>query len=93
MPVYSELVNPDYKKIKTVIAWAMMTDYFFYTFIAIVGYVSTFNFTNTIVTERPPLNGKDGLPRQKDIGMLIGNMGICIIMIASVPVNYHPFRH
>jgi len=63
LPVYSELVNPDVKKIKTVIAWAMMTDYFFYTFIAIVGYLSTFNLTNNIVTERTPLNGKDGLPR------------------------------
>jgi amino acid permease len=46
MPVYSELVNPNYKRISKVINRSMVTDMIFYMVIAGSGYLSTFNSTS-----------------------------------------------
>ena len=40
MPVYSELVRPNYRRIKTVITRALLTDFVFYLLIANAGYFS-----------------------------------------------------
>jgi amino acid permease len=88
MPVYSELVNPNFRRIKKVIFRSMITNMVFYMIIAVSGYMSTFNATNSVVVERYPLDGHD-----KDYFMLVGAMGIILIMVASLPVNYHPWRY
>lgn len=63
-------------------------DLFFYLIIATAGYFSTFNATNTVVSTRKPLDGSD-----KDYAMIFGALGVCLIMVVSQPVNYHPWRH
>ena len=88
MPVYSELVNPNFRRIKKVITRSLLTDMFFYMIIGVAGYMSTFNYTQSIVVERPPLEGYS-----KDYYMLVGALAICLIMVASLPVNYHPWRY
>jgi len=88
MPVYSELVNPNFKRISKVIVRSLITDMFFYMIIGVAGYMSTFNYTQSIVVERKPLEGYD-----RDYYMLVGAACICLIMVASLPVNYHPWRY
>jgi amino acid permease len=88
MPVYSELVNPNYRRIAKVIRRSLLVDMFFYIVIGVAGYMSTFNETQSIVVERDPLNGY-----KRDYYMLVGAIGICLIMVASLPVNYHPWRY
>lgn len=46
MPVYSELVNPNFRRINKIIQRSMMTNMVFYMVIAVCGYMSTFNATN-----------------------------------------------
>ena len=88
MPVYSELVNPNFRRINKIIRRSLLTDMFFYLFIAVAGYISCFNKTNDIVVERAPLDG-----HERDYFMLVGALGICVIMVCSLPVNYHPWRY
>ena len=45
LPIYSELVNPDYRRIKKVVHRALLLDCIFYLIIASTGYFSTFNMT------------------------------------------------
>ena len=45
MPVYSELVNPNFRRISKVIKRSLLTDMFFYMIIGVAGYMSTFNRT------------------------------------------------
>ena len=49
MPVYSELVRPDYRRISKIIYRALISDFIFYMVIASAGYFSTFNYTSDIV--------------------------------------------
>jgi len=43
LPIYSELQEPNYKRMSKVIKRAISIDVTFYLFIAIVGYFSTFD--------------------------------------------------
>ena len=88
MPVYSELVNPNFRRIAKVIRRSLLVDMFFYIIIGVAGFMSTFNSTQSIVVERAPLE-----PYKRDYYMLVGAIGICLIMVASLPVNYHPWRY
>ena len=87
MPVYSELVRPDYRRIKKIVTRAMLTDFFFYCIIASAGYFSMFNLTNDIVIQRPPLPAYD-----PDYTSLAAAAGICIVLFAAFPMNYSPCR-
>ena len=49
MPVYSELAQPSYQRIKKIVYSAMTIDFIFYTIIACAGYFSMFNATSYIV--------------------------------------------
>jgi len=49
MPVYSELVRPNYGRIKKIVHRAITIDFLFYMIIAIAGYFSMFNGTSDIV--------------------------------------------
>jgi len=88
LPVYSELINPEFRRIKKIINRSLITDCVFYSIIACAGYFSTFNGTSSIVVERKPLDGN-----VRDYWMLVGALSICLIMVASLPVNYHPWRY
>ena len=59
----------------------------FYLVVAIAGYFSTFNYTNPVVIERKPLSG------DYDYWCLVGAAAVCVIMVASLPLNYHPWRY
>lgn len=43
LPIYSELVNPNEKRIKKVISRSIIVDVFFYITIALAGYFSTYD--------------------------------------------------
>lgn len=43
LPIYSELVNPEYRRVVKVIDRAIAVDLFFYATIAVAGYLSSFN--------------------------------------------------
>ena len=49
LPVYSELVNPNYRRISKVINRALAVDVTFYLIIASAGYFSMFNATSDVV--------------------------------------------
>ena len=55
MPVYSELVRPNYKRISKIVYRALTVDFVFYVIIACAGYFSMFNGTSDVVIQRPPL--------------------------------------
>ena len=61
---------------------------FFYAIMACAGYFSTFNYTNSIVLEREALPGME-----PDYFMLVAACSICLVMFASLPVNYNPWRN
>ena len=49
LPIYSELVRPNYRRIKKVVHRALILDLLFYAFISAAGYFSMFNGTSDIV--------------------------------------------
>ena len=75
MPIYSELINPNLKRIQKVITRSVGVDVGFYLTIALCGYFSTYNFTNHIVLERAPLN--EG---STDYAILIAMVSIIIVI-------------
>ena len=88
LPIYSELVNPNYRRIKKVIYRSLILDCVFYYIIASAGYFSTFNNTSPVVIERPALPGFD-----PDYFCLAAAIAICIVLCAAFPVNYNPCRN
>lgn len=87
LPIYSELVNPNEKRIKKVVSRSLLVDLLFYVSIALAGYFSTFNETPPIVLNRKPLNGK------YDPALMVSQIGIVLVLFVAVPVNYNPFRN
>ena len=49
MPVYSELIRPNYRRIEKIVKRAVLVDFVFYIFIASAGYFSMFNATSDVV--------------------------------------------
>lgn len=86
MPIYSELVNPEYRRVVKVIDRAIAVDLFFYMTIAVAGYLSSFNKTEKIVLER--LNLRDG----PDYPILISVITVIGSILVAFPVAYNPFR-
>lgn len=87
LPIYSELVNPNEKRIKKVVSRSLLVDLVFYLSIATAGYFSTYNLTPPIVLNRPPLNGG------ADPALMVSQIGIVLVLFVAVPVNYNPFRN
>ena len=87
LPIYSELVNPDYRRIKKVVNRSLILDSVFYLFIASAGYFSTFNMTSPVVIERTALPGLD-----PDYFCVLAAGAICIVLCAAYPTNYNPIR-
>lgn len=78
--------RPTYKRIRRVVLQSLAIDFVAYTLIATAGYFSTFNFTNPIVIYRQSPSS------EIDYMMLVCALGLLIVMLASVPCNYNPFR-
>ena len=88
LPVYSELVNPNFRRIDKVIKRALGVDMVFYLAIASAGYFSTFNATSDVVIQR------DALPNYSpDYTSLLAAAAICLVLFAAFPVNYSPCRN
>jgi amino acid permease len=87
LPIYSELQNPNYKRIKKVINRSIAIDFLFYLTIALAGYFSQFDLTEPIVLERVPLPGVD-----RDYPLLIAVILVMLCIMVAFPVNYNPFR-
>jgi amino acid permease len=87
LPIYSELQNPNYKRIKKVINRSIFIDFLFYLTIAMAGYFSQFKDTAPIVLERVPLPGVD-----RDYPLLLGVLLVMLCLMVAFPVNYNPFR-
>jgi hypothetical protein len=88
LPIYSELINPNYRRIKKVVVRSLMIDCVAYATVAVAGYVSTFNYTNSIVVERPSLPGFS-----PDYFMLVAAGSISLVLFAALPVNAVPCRN
>lgn len=88
MPVYSELVNPNYRRIKKIVTRSLLVDCVFYTLIASAGYFSTFNATSDVVIQRPALPNYN-----PDYTCLLAAVAICLVLFAAFPVNYNPARN
>ena len=88
LPIYSELVAPNYRRIKKVIMRALAIDIVFYILIAGAGYLSTFNKTSDIMIERAALPGFD-----PDYAMLAAAVSIILVLIAAFALNYSPARN
>lgn len=87
-PIYSELVAPNYRRIKKVIVRAISIDFVFYALIAVAGYASTFNKTGDVMIERDPLPNFN-----PDYAMLLAAISICIVLIAAFGLTYAPARN
>ena len=88
LPIYSELVAPNYRRIKKVVLRALITDCVFYYIIASAGYFSTFNNTSPVVIERPALDSF-----QPDYFCMFAAFAICVVLFAAFPANYNPCRN
>ena len=88
LPVYSELVRPDYRRISKIVTRALLSDFIFYLVIASAGYFSTFNWTSDIVIQRDPLPAYD-----PDYTTLLAAFAICVVLFAAFPANYNPCRN
>ncbi len=88
LPIYSELINPNERRIKKVVSRAIAVDIGFYLVIASAGYLSTFDLTDAIVLRRAPLPGQ-----KVDYALLIAAVAIVLTLFVAVPVNYNPFRN
>lgn len=88
MPVYSELIRPNYRRIKKIIHRAILVDFAFYMTIAVAGYFSMFNATGDIVIQRVPLPNYN-----PDYTSLAAAVAICVVLFAAFPSNYNPCRN
>jgi amino acid permease len=86
MPIYAELIEPNYRRTTKVINRSILIDLTFYLTIAVAGYLSCFDKTNKIVVERDSLNGKPDIP------CLISIMGVMLSILVAFPCSYNPTR-
>jgi amino acid permease len=87
LPIYSEMVNPQFPRIAKVINRAISIDFLFYFIIAASGYFSQFDHTAKIVLERELLPGQD-----HDYFLLVGVVAVIVCVISAFPMNFNPFR-
>ena len=88
LPIYSELENPIYRRIKKVINRALIVDFSFYAVIALAGYFSSFDKTAAIVLERERLPGHDS----PDYAVLIAIIAVIGSILVAFPVSFNPTR-
>jgi amino acid permease len=86
LPIYSELVNPNEKRMMKVIGRSLVIDCLFYCAIALVGYFSTLDSTPDLVIARPQIDGKDYF-------MTLSCIAVILVVLVSSPANYFPFKN
>lgn len=87
LPIYSELVNPNEKRMMKVIGRSLLVDCVFYCSIALVGYFSTLGLTPELVITRDPIDG------EKDYWMTVSCIAVIMVVLVSSPANYFPFKN
>jgi amino acid permease len=87
-PIYSELISPTARRIKTVIRRAHIIDLVFYFMIALPGYFGTFSLTPKMVLDRENIPGDD----EVSIILMIAQILQVLVLFICVPCNYVPFR-
>jgi amino acid permease len=87
LPIYSELVNPNEKRMMKVIGRSLLIDCVFYCSIALVGYFSTLGLTPELVITRNPVDGS------KDYWMTVSDIAVILVVLVSSPANYFPFKN
>jgi amino acid permease len=88
LPIYSELVNPQYRRIKKVVVRSIFVDFLFYAVFAVCGYLATFNYTNSITIERADLPNYS-----PDYTMLVAAASISLVVFGALPLNANPCRN
>ena len=88
LPIYSELVNPNERRMMKVIGRSLLIDTIFYCSIALVGYFSTFDQTPDLVIARPLPSGW-----KNDYAMTISCLAVILVVLVSSPANYFPFKN
>ena len=88
LPIYTELVNPNKRRMTKVIGRSLLIDCIFYCSIAIVGYFSTLGDTPDLVIARPSLN-----PNRPDYAMTVSCLAVILVVLVSSPANYFPFKN
>jgi len=87
LPIYSELVNPNERRMMKVIGRSLIIDTIFYCSIALVGYFSTYDHTPDLVIART-------LPGwEHDYSMTIACIAVILVVLVSSPANYFPFKN
>lgn len=86
LPIFSELVNPNEKRMMKVIGRSLLIDCLFYCAIALVGYFSTLESTPDLVIARPQIDGKDYF-------MTLSCLAVILVVLVSSPANYFPFKN
>lgn len=87
MPIYSELVKPNEKRINKVFDRAIVIDLFFYLAIALLGYFSSYNYTDIIVLKR--VNFIDS----KDYLNLLLIICVILCILFEFPYAWNPTRY
>lgn len=88
LPIYSELYQPNYRRVKKVINRALIVDLTFYMLIALTGFFSQFNKTAVIVLERDKLPGDNNT----DYAILLAIIAVIGSILVAFPVSFNPTR-
>lgn len=88
IPIYSELVNPSYTRIKKVVVRSFIIDMVIYIFVACACYFSTFNYTNSIALTRDPLPNFS-----PDYAMLTASVLVFAVVFSAYPLYCVPWRN
>jgi len=86
LPIYSELVRPNEKRMMKVVGRSLFIDCLFYAAIGLTGYFSTYGFTPDLVIARESLY-------KHDFAMSISCLAVIIVVIVSSPANFFPFKN
>ena len=85
LPIYSELIDPEMRRISKVIDRSIAVDVLIYLTVAAVGYLSDFNNTATLVLERE-------VDKPPDYAALVAIVGVIFSVIQSIPLSFNPAR-
>ena len=88
LPIYSELVNPNRRRMMKIIGRSLFIDCAFFCSIALVGYFSSFDQTPDLVIARPLPPGRD-----KDYAITISCLAVILVVLVSSPANFFPFKN
>lgn len=86
LPIYAELANPQRQRVTKVIFRSAYIVAFFYTAVPFLGYLSTLNFTPTVIVTRPMLHG------EKDYFQIIAVFAVMAVLFVKILTMIMPFK-